>query len=59
MLPEDRLEEATKQIRLARESESLTQVEQQWLLDAVQAIQAAEAALEGSREQSEDAEVIE
>jgi hypothetical protein len=59
MLPEERLEEAKKQIAVAAESDTLTQKEQQWLADAVRSVEATQAVLERSREQSEDAQVIE
>jgi hypothetical protein len=59
MLPDERLEEATKQIGLARQSGTLTQAEREWLDDAIRNCEAARLVLEESREQSEDAEVIE
>jgi len=58
MLPEERLAEAKKQIAIASESDTLTQKEQQWLADAVRSVEAVEAVLERTREQSEDAQVI-
>jgi len=59
MLPEERLEEALKQIELAGRSDTLTDPEQRWLDEAARNCQAARLVLEESREQSEDAEVIE
>jgi hypothetical protein len=58
MLPEDRLEEAKKQIGLARESETLTEQERQWLADAVRSVEAVEAGLQLTREQEEDTAVL-
>jgi len=59
MLPEERLAEAVKQIDLARQSDSLTDSELEWLSTASRNCEAARLVLEESREQSEDAEVIE
>jgi len=59
MLPEDRLQEARKQIDIARSSETLTEIEREWLGKALRSIAAAEAILDESREEGEDAEVIE
>jgi len=59
MLPEERLAEAVKQIHLARQSDSLTDSELEWLSTASRNCEAARLVLEESREQSEDAEVIE
>jgi len=59
MLPEERLAEAVKQISLARQSDSLTESELQWLRTASRNCETVRLVLEESREQSEDAEVIE
>jgi len=59
MLPEERLAEAIKQIHLARQSDSLTDSELEWLSTASRNCEAARLILEESREQSEGAEVIE
>jgi len=59
MLPEERLAEAVKQIHLARASETVTEVEKEWLSDAVRHIQASRASLADAREASEDSEVLE
>jgi len=58
MLPEERLAEAKKQIAIASESDTLTQKERQWLADAVRSVEATQAVLKRTREQSEDAQVI-
>jgi len=59
MLPEERLAEAIKQIDLARQSDSLTDSELEWLSTASRNCEAARLVLEESREQSEGCEVIE
>jgi len=57
MLPEDRLDEALKQTRLAAESDLLTEQEERWLADAEWDLEATRAVLKRLREHQEDAEV--
>jgi len=59
MLPEERLEEAIKQIELARESDTPTQSEQRRLAETVGRLEGVRAALSEARAADEDAEVIE
>jgi hypothetical protein len=58
MLPEDRLDEAIKQVDIVRETDSLTSHEQRWLRDAQRDLEAVAAILERQRAQRDDAEVV-
>jgi hypothetical protein len=59
MLPEERLDEAIKQIKLARESATFTAQERKWTADSIMALEACQSILEQTREQEDNAEVLE
>jgi len=49
MRPEERLDEAAKQIEIVRETETLTDAELRWLNDAIRNVGAVEAIIEAGR----------
>jgi hypothetical protein len=59
MTPEERLREARKQVRLARESELSTELDRQAMDRADAEIRTALGHLRLTREETDDAEVVE